>query len=128
MSAEGSIERHKDVLRESERRRDVIMSNDYGGFRAHETRRPLRIDYLMASMKRYGFLSSKPIICVEGDGDGPLTIVDGRRRFVTAKLLKLPIWFVTVPGPIDLGDLQLALTELLDERQRMMERPCLQRH
>lgn len=76
------------------------QTNDYSKFRMHDQNRLImngegykpRPD-LLASMKSAGFRKSQPIRVFK-DYDGGLRIFDGHNRFVTAKYLGIPVWYL----------------------------------
>lgn len=79
------------------------QTNDYSRFRLHDQNRLImgadgykpRPD-LLASMKSHGFRKAQPIR-VYRDYDGAMRIFDGHNRFVTARYLGIPVWFLEFP-------------------------------
>jgi hypothetical protein len=53
---------------------------------------PSHVKDLMESMKRWGFLPSKPIQCYQKGAK--LVIIDGHNRFIAAKNCQIPVFFV----------------------------------
>lgn len=51
---------------------------------------------LADSMKKHGFRRTQPIRCIEQD-DGKMLIFDGHNRFMTAKALNIPLWYISYP-------------------------------
>jgi len=75
-------------------------TSDYSKFRLNEQNRLImgsegyrpRPD-LMKSMKSHGFRRAQPIR-VYRDYDGSLRIFDGHNRYITAKYLGIPVWYL----------------------------------
>lgn len=70
----------------------IMSSTDYSSFSLHPCRRsvsPKELERLRASILTKNLLNCYPIIC-----DSRLTIIDGQRRFLVAKELGLPIYYI----------------------------------
>ena len=88
------------------------QTTDYSRFRMHHMNRQIaegsgfvpRKD-LVESMKRHGFRMTQPVRCVESD-DGAMIIFDGHNRFLTARYLGIPVWFICYPEGQSLTPLQ----------------------
>jgi hypothetical protein len=79
----------------------LLSTTDYTLFEMHELNRLLGSndsDYkprpdLLVSMKANGFRSTQPIRCVY-TSTGKLRIFDGHNRFIAAKYLGIPLWYI----------------------------------
>jgi hypothetical protein len=60
---------------------------------------------LLASMKRVGFRETQPISCVKLP-NGKLRIFDGHNRFVTARYLGIPVWYLAYPKTYAISPLE----------------------
>lgn len=89
-------------------------TNDLSIFQMHDTNRLVsgaagflpRKD-LLASMKKHGFRSTQPISC-KTLPNGKLEIFDGHNRFVTAKFLGLPVYFLAYPNDLGLSPVEFS--------------------
>jgi hypothetical protein len=59
---------------------------------------------LYESMKKYGFLSSFPIVCVR-DATKHLVVKDGQHRLAFAEELGLPVWYVVADTDFDVAEI-----------------------
>lgn len=67
-----------------------------------------KVQRIVDSMKRYGFLPHYPLHCTPGN-DGKLVIKDGHHRFAAAQQLGLPVWYVVADdGGVAIHELQHA--------------------
>jgi hypothetical protein len=82
------------------------VTRDYGRFELHEKNRDLHGDKkLAASMERRGFLPGCAIY-VRSNGNGKFTIMQGHNRFIEAKRLGLPVWYIIDDSTVDIYDLE----------------------
>lgn len=85
----------------------ISTTTQYDKFAPDVANRDVRkLKKLTASMKKYGYLSAYPILCVP-NGHGKLSVKDGQHRLETAKLLKLPVSFV-----VESDELKLSIPEI----------------
>lgn len=114
------------------RTRDTVLcrfTKDYSLFAPYELNRKLRPNpVLEASMKKYGFLCSRPVACFRR-ADGKLEIFDGHHRFMIAKALGIGIWYIIERVPVDLyyineGDGRWTGTDWLGARVRAGDKDC----
>lgn len=97
--------------------KEIVLkqTSDYSLFEMHGMNRMIvsasgfepRKD-LLASMKKHGFRMSQPIRC-EMQASGKMRIFDGHNRFLTARHLGIPVWFLCFPEgggitPIEEGE------------------------
>lgn len=76
--------------------KQVIPTKDYSQFTRSKENRPVdlkRHRKLVESMKKYGFISDFPIVCVRGENNR-LIVKDGQHRLAIAMQLDIPVWFV----------------------------------
>lgn len=78
-------------------------TSDYSLFSMHQINRLIVTDEgfeprkkLVESMKKHGFRMTQPIRCIEQE-DGKMLIFDGHNRFLTAKFLNIPLWYISYP-------------------------------
>lgn len=70
-------------------------TGNYALFEANEEQRPItesHVKRLMESMKAFGFLSSKPLLCFRKSGK--LIVVDGHHRLESASRLRIPVVYL----------------------------------
>lgn len=87
------------------------QTTDYSSFRMHHMNRQIaegsgfvpRKD-LVESMKKHGFRMTQPVRCVESD-DGAMIIFDGHNRYLTARYLGIPVWYICYPKGQDISPL-----------------------
>ena len=88
------------------------QTSDYSQFEMHQMNRLIvsgdgfvpRKD-LLESMKKHGFRMMQPIRCVM-QKNGKMRIFDGHNRFLTARYLGIPVWFICYPEGQSLTPLQ----------------------
>lgn len=74
------------------------QTSNYGCFTYNAEQRPVdpnHVKNIMESMGLFGFLPSKPVQCMH-DGKR-MIIIDGHHRFVAAKNLGIPVFYVVEP-------------------------------
>jgi hypothetical protein len=77
-------------------RRTIQVTKDYDLFERSEDNRDTTMagrKKLIASMEKYGFIPSFPVV-VRRDDAGKLVVVDGQHRLLIARHLGLPVYFV----------------------------------
>lgn len=85
---------------------DVFSTKDYDAFEMHPFNRPIHEnDTVEKSMRRVGFMPSKPLQCVKS-GKGKLKIICGHHRFSIAKKLGIPVCFVIDDSNVDMYELE----------------------
>jgi len=81
-------------------------TRNYEMFEHHEFNRPTHEDsVLLESMKKYGFIPSLPIHCVE-NGSGKLKVKQGHHRLHYAERLKIPVWYIVDDSDADIFELE----------------------
>ena len=76
------------------KKQEIDITSDYERFSFHPAAQNLvqkTVKKLIASMKRLGFLLSYPILVTS-----TFEVVDGMHRYMAAKTLGLPIYFIVV--------------------------------
>ncbi len=66
-----------------------------------------KLDNMRASMVRHGFIPAYPLHCVQGQ-KGKLIIKAGHHRFETAKMLKIPVYYVVTQDEASVHELEKA--------------------
>ena len=89
----------------------IRTTTDYSQFRIAKENRDIDLSkpeskWLRQSIKKYGWLSSFPIMCRK-NGSG-LVIIDGQHRFTIAKELGVPVKYVIDETNIDVSDVNRA--------------------
>lgn len=85
------------------------VTKDYSIFESHDLNRPHHEDKVLEdSMKRHGFMPSKPIQVIE-NGSGKFKIITGHHRFSYAKKMGLPIWYIIDNSNTDIFDLESSM-------------------
>lgn len=85
--------------------RKIQATKNYRLFARSADNRPTDIKRrraLEASMKKYGFLPSFPIVCSR-DKDGHLIVKDGQHRLALAETLSLPVYWTEEPIDFDIA-------------------------
>jgi len=84
----------------------ILQSKDYGMFKVSEFQRNIRkVNRLEASMRKYGWISSKPMDVIR-NGGRQLVIRDGHHRFEIARRLGIPIKYVIDGSKITMEELE----------------------
>lgn len=63
---------------------------------------------LVASMRKFGFRKTNPIVCVPVQG-GRFKIIDGHNRFVAAQSLNLPVEYIAYPKAHEISSLEYSV-------------------
>lgn len=88
----------------------VSVTKDYSIFHACKENRPpnlKRHKKLQASMEKYGFLKSFPIVCTR-DAKGRLIVKDGQHRLLIAQSLGIPVWWIEEEVEFDIAEINCA--------------------
>lgn len=83
----------------------IVSTRNYRMFRRSDDNRIVDLKQhknLRDSMKKYGFLSSFPIVC-HRNGDGGLVVDDGQHRLAIAEELGLPVHYVAEQAQFDIA-------------------------
>lgn len=86
-------------------RRTINVTKAYEQFGRSADNRPLDLKkhkLLERSMRRYGFLSAFPVVCVR-NAKGELIVKDGQHRIAIAKTLGLPVYWVEEAVDFDIA-------------------------
>ena len=76
---------------------EIKASKNYNQFKINTFNRDLaKVPALEDSMRKYGFIPSKPLI-VQKNGRG-FVVIEGNHRFATAKKLGIPFYYMVVNG------------------------------
>jgi hypothetical protein len=70
-------------------------TDNYAIFQSNEDQRPIHqshVKRLMESMKAFGYMASKPILCFKKAGK--LVVVDGHHRLAAASSMKIPVCYI----------------------------------
>lgn len=74
---------------------DIYLTKDYGRFDFYSQNRiptDRHVERMKKSLEEFGFLPEHPITVI--DEGGKLKITDGQHRFLAAKKLELPVYYV----------------------------------
>ena len=90
--------------------RKINVTKDYRMFGRSDENRPLDMKAhrrLEATMKKYGFIPSFPIVC-RRLADGSLIVLDGQHRLAIAESLGLPVYWTEEVIDFDVADINTA--------------------
>jgi hypothetical protein len=89
----------------------ISQTSEYDRFQLHPVNRELRrVEILISSMKRYGWIDAYPMNVSHDSEGGLLIIKDGHHRFEAAKTLGLEVKYVICSDNADIYDLATSTT------------------